>query len=54
MAIEWRALNADSVGLAQEAGLDVAAWTVRSLSTFEDLARLGVVAVCVEDAALDG
>lgn len=54
VAIEWRALNADSVGLAQEAGLDVAAWTVHSLSTFEDMARLGVVAVCVEDAALDG
>lgn len=54
VAIEWRALNAESVGRAQDAGLDVAAWTVRSLSTFEDLARLGVVAVCVEDAALDG
>jgi len=54
VAIEWRALDAESVGRAQDAGLDVAAWTVRSLSTFEDLARLGVVAVCVEDAALDG
>ena len=36
------------------AGLDVAACTVRRRPTFDRLARLGVVAVCVEAAALDG
>jgi hypothetical protein len=42
------------VALAQAAGLEVAAFTVRSRSTFGRLARLGVVAVCAEAAALDG
>jgi hypothetical protein len=35
------------------AGLDLAAWTVRRRPTFERLAKLGVVAICVEGAALD-
>ena len=54
VSIEWRALNQDSIGIARSAGLDVAAWTVRRRSTFDRLARLGLVAVCVEGAALDG
>jgi glycerophosphoryl diester phosphodiesterase len=54
VSVEWRALDADSVERAQAAGLEVASWTVRRLSIFHRLARLGVVAVCVEDAALDG
>lgn len=54
VAVEWRALDRGSVRLAQAAGLDVAAWTVRRRPTFERLAGLGVVAVCVEAAALDG
>jgi glycerophosphoryl diester phosphodiesterase len=39
---------------AAAAGLDVAAWTVRRRSTAARLERLGVVALCVEAAALDG
>ena len=54
VAVEWRALHGDSVGLARAAGLEVAAWTVRRRPTFDRLARLGIVAVCVEAAALDG
>ncbi len=54
VSIEWRALEARSVGLAHDAGLQVASWTVRRHSIFERLARLGVVAICVEDDALDG
>ncbi|MDO8483740.1 MAG: glycerophosphodiester phosphodiesterase [Candidatus Limnocylindrales bacterium] len=54
VSVEWRALDAVSVGRARFAGLDVAAWTVRRRSTFDRLARLGLVAVCVEGAALDG
>lgn len=54
VSVDWRALDVASLGLARDAGLDVAAWTVRRRTTFDRLARLGVVAVCVEGAALDG
>lgn len=54
VSVDWRALDAGSIGLAREAGLEVAAWTVRRRSTFDRLARLGVVAICAEGAALDG
>jgi glycerophosphoryl diester phosphodiesterase len=54
ISVEWRALDAASVGRARSAGLEVAAWTVRRRATFDRLAALGVVAVCVEAAALDG
>jgi glycerophosphoryl diester phosphodiesterase len=54
VAVQSRALDEDSVGLANAAGLEVASYTVRSRATFDRLARLGVVAVCVEAAALDG
>jgi glycerophosphoryl diester phosphodiesterase len=54
VAVQWRAVNADSVTAAQTAGLDVAAYTVRSRVTFDRLARLGIVAACVEASALDG
>jgi glycerophosphoryl diester phosphodiesterase len=54
IATQWRALDRRSIALAQRAGLEVASYTVRRRSTFDRLARLGVVAVCVEAAALDG
>lgn len=54
VAVEWRGLQAERVREAQSAGLDVAAYTVRRRSTFDRLAGLGLVAVCVEGAALDG
>jgi glycerophosphoryl diester phosphodiesterase len=54
VAIQWRALDEGSVARAQAAGLEVASYTVRRRATFDRLARLGVVAVCVETAALDG
>lgn len=54
VAVHWRALDTGSVALAHAAGLEVAAFTVRRRSTFDRLARLGVVAACVEGAALDG
>lgn len=54
VAVEWRALEVGSIRRARAAGLDVAAWTVRRRPTFERLARLGVVAICVDGAALDG
>lgn len=54
VAVGWRGLHAERIGLARTAGLDVAVWTIRRRSTFDRLAGLGVVAVCVEGAALDG
>ena len=54
VAVQWRALDQASVARAQAAGLDVAAYTVRRRPTFDRLARLGLVAVCVEANALDG
>lgn len=54
VAVEWRGLDVRSVARARAAGLQVAAWTVVRRPTFERLARLGVDAICVERAALDG
>src|SRR5436305_667640 len=54
VAVEWHALDARSVRRVRDAGMEVAAWTVRGRPTFGRLARLGVAAVCVEAAALDG
>jgi glycerophosphoryl diester phosphodiesterase len=53
IAADWHSIDERSVGLATAAGLAVAAYTVRRRSTYERLARLGVVAVCVEASALD-
>jgi len=54
VAVDWRSLDRGSVALARAAGLEVAAYTVRRRATFDRLARLGVVAACVEGPALDG
>jgi glycerophosphoryl diester phosphodiesterase len=54
VSAEWEAVHAGSVAEAHAAGLEVAAWTVRRRTTFDRLSRLGVAAVCVEAAALDG
>jgi glycerophosphoryl diester phosphodiesterase len=54
VAADWRAIDAGSMRRAQAAGLEVAAFTVRRRPTFERLAVLGIVAVCVEGPALDG
>lgn len=54
VSVRWGAITPPSIVHAREAGLEVAAWTVRRRATFDRLARLGVVACCVEAAALDG
>ncbi|MFL5681010.1 MAG: glycerophosphodiester phosphodiesterase [Chloroflexota bacterium] len=54
ISAEWRSLDARVVAAARERGLDIASWTVRRRPTFDRLARIGVMAVCVEAAALDG
>jgi glycerophosphoryl diester phosphodiesterase len=54
VAVLWGAITPRSMREAGAAGLEVAAWTVRRRPTLDRLARLGVVACCVEAAALDG
>ena len=54
VSIEWHALDASSVARARAADLHVATWTVRRRPTYARLERLGVGALCVEAAALDG
>jgi glycerophosphoryl diester phosphodiesterase len=54
ISVEWRSIDEPALRRARAAGLDVAAWTVRRRPTLHRLARLGVMAMCVEGAALDG
>lgn len=54
LSVDWRAIDQAGLARASEAGLEVAAWTVRRRDTAARLERLGVVAICVEGPALDG
>jgi glycerophosphoryl diester phosphodiesterase len=54
ISVEWHAVDRGSVARARAVGLEVAAWTVRRRDTAARLARLGVMATCVEAAALEG
>jgi len=47
-------IDEDSAARVREAGLDLAAWTVRDPGELGRLTGLGLVAVCVEGALLDG
>jgi glycerophosphoryl diester phosphodiesterase len=54
ISVEWHAIDKDSLARARAADLGVAAWTVRRRATAGRLARSGIIATCVEAAALDG
>jgi glycerophosphoryl diester phosphodiesterase len=54
LSVDWHAIDAGGMARAASIGLEVAAWTVRRRATAARLERLGVVAICVEAAALDG
>jgi glycerophosphoryl diester phosphodiesterase len=54
IAAEWRSIDVPAIARAHRAGLEVVAWTVTRPATFERLGRIGVTAVCVEGAALEG
>jgi glycerophosphoryl diester phosphodiesterase len=54
LSVDWRAIDAAGMIRARAGGLEVAAWTVRRRATATRLEKLGVVALCVEAAALDG
>lgn len=54
ISVEWHAITEESVAQARDAGIGVAAWTVRSASDYGRLEALGLAAICAEAAALDG
>jgi glycerophosphoryl diester phosphodiesterase len=54
LSVDWHAIDAAGMTRAASMGLEVAAWTVRRRATAARLERLGVAAMCVEAAALDG
>ena len=54
ISAEWHAIDAAGVARARDAGLEVAAWTVRDADDFRRLETFGLAAICVEAAALDG
>jgi glycerophosphoryl diester phosphodiesterase len=54
ISVDFRAIDASSLAAVRAAGLDLAAWTVRRRTTYGRLQRQGVIAACVEAAALDG
>lgn len=54
ISAESRLIDEQSARRVAAAGLDLAAWTVRTRATALRLDRIGVVAMCVEGAALDG
>jgi glycerophosphoryl diester phosphodiesterase len=54
ISVDFHVIDHGALAAARGAGLDVAAWTVRRRTTYGRLQRLGVIAACVEAAALDG
>jgi glycerophosphoryl diester phosphodiesterase len=54
ISVDFHEIDAGSLAAARAAGLEVAAWTVRRRTTYGRLQRAGVIAACVEAAALDG
>jgi glycerophosphoryl diester phosphodiesterase len=54
ISVAWRAIDARTAAAVARAGLDLAAFTFTRRGTLARLARLGVVAACVEGAALTG
>jgi glycerophosphoryl diester phosphodiesterase len=54
VSVDWRVIDAESFPRVRAAGLDIAAWTVRTRPTYRRLERLGVNAICAEGTALDG
>jgi glycerophosphoryl diester phosphodiesterase len=54
IAALWSSIDEAGLAGAGAADLEVIAWTVRRRGSYRRLARLGVSAICVEAAALDG
>jgi glycerophosphoryl diester phosphodiesterase len=54
ISVDFHVIDRGSIAAARANGLEIAAFTVRRRDTFGRLQRLGVIAACVEAAALDG
>jgi glycerophosphoryl diester phosphodiesterase len=54
ISAEWHGIDAEGVARATEAGLKVAAWTVREPADYQRLEALGLVGICAEGSALAG
>lgn len=54
VSVDFHVIDRGSLAAARAAELDVAAFTVRRRDSYGRLQRLGVIAACVEGAALDG
>lgn len=54
LSVDYHVIDERSFAAVRIADLELAAWTVRRRSTYGRLERLGVIAACVEAAALDG
>lgn len=54
ISVDFHVIDRGSMMATRAAGLELAAWTVRRRTTYGRLQRLGVIAACVEAAALDG
>lgn len=54
ISADWRAIDEAAVARAADAGLKVAAWTVRERADYARLEELGVIGICAEASALDG
>ncbi len=54
IAAEWHRIDAGRAARVRDAGLNLAAWTVRDAGVRDRLAALGVAAACVEGDALPG
>lgn len=54
ISADWRTIDEAAVARASEAGLKLAAWTVREPADYARLSALGVIGICAEAAALDG
>jgi glycerophosphoryl diester phosphodiesterase len=54
VSVDFHAIDRGSIAAARAVDLEISAFTVRRRDTFGRLQRLGVIAACVEAAALDG
>jgi glycerophosphoryl diester phosphodiesterase len=54
ISVDFNWIDEATVRAATNAGLGVAAWTVRSKADYDRLESLGVIAICAEAEALDG
>lgn len=53
VSVQFRGIEPDGLAAARASGLDVAGWTIRTRADAARIAAFGLLAICVEDEALD-